>query len=53
VVDEVNGTEEIAVRPLGRQLKGISSFAGTTIIGDGRTALILDVRGLAQAAGAW
>jgi two-component system chemotaxis sensor kinase CheA len=51
VVDEVNGTEEIAVRPLGRQLKGISCFTGATIMGDGRTALILDVRGLAQAAG--
>jgi two-component system chemotaxis sensor kinase CheA len=48
VVDEVNDTEEIVVKPLGKQLKGISAFAGATIMGDGRVALILDVMGLAQ-----
>ena len=48
VVDEINDTEEIVVKPLGKQLKGISSFAGATIMGDGRVALILDVMGLAQ-----
>ncbi len=50
VVDEVNDTEEIVVKPLGKQLKGISAFAGATIMGDGRVALILDVLGLAQRA---
>jgi chemotaxis protein histidine kinase CheA len=50
VVDEVNDTEEIVVKPLGKQLKGISTFAGATIMGDGRVALILDVLGLAQRA---
>ncbi len=48
VVDEINDTEEIVVKPLGRQLKGISAFAGATIMGDGRVALILDVLGIAQ-----
>lgn len=48
VVDEINDTEEIVVKPLGKQLKGITSFAGATIMGDGRVALILDVVGLAQ-----
>lgn len=48
VVDEVNDTEEIVVKPLGKQLKGLSFFAGATIMGDGRVALILDVLGLAQ-----
>lgn len=48
VVDEINDTEEIVVKPLGKQLKGISSFAGATIMGDGRVALILDVVGVAQ-----
>ena len=28
VVDEVNDTEEIVVKPLGKQLKGVSAFAG-------------------------
>ncbi len=50
VVDEVNDTEEIVVKPLGKQLKGISIYAGATIMGDGKVALILDVMGLAQKA---
>jgi two-component system, chemotaxis family, sensor kinase CheA len=48
VVDEINDTQEIVVKPLGKQLKGVSCFAGATIMGDGRVALILDVLGLAQ-----
>ena len=48
VVDAINDTEEIVVKPLGKQLKGISCFAGATIMGDGRVALILDVVGFAQ-----
>ena len=51
VVDEINDTEEIVVKPLGKQLKGVASFAGATIMGDGKVALILDVMGLAQGAG--
>ena len=50
VVDEVNDTEEIVVKPLGKQLKGLPVYAGATIMGDGRVALILDVMGLAQRA---
>ena len=50
VVDKVNDTEEIVVKPLSRQLKGLSEFAGATIMGDGTIALILDVMGLAIAA---
>ncbi len=48
VVDEINDTEEIVVKPLGKQLKGVKTFAGSTIMGDGRVALILDVLGVAQ-----
>jgi two-component system chemotaxis sensor kinase CheA len=48
VVDEINDTEEIVVKPLSKQLKGISSFAGATIMGDGKVALILDTHGLAE-----
>ena len=51
VVDKVNDTEEIVVKPLGKQLKGIIEYAGATIMGDGDVALILDVKGLAVAAG--
>ena len=51
VVDDIHDTEEIVVKPLQKQLKGIAVFAGATIMGDGRVALILDVLGLAQRAG--
>ena len=50
VVDSVSDTEEIVVKPLGKQLKGITSYAGATIMGDGKVALILDAMGLAQIA---
>ena len=51
VVDEINDTEEIVVKPLSKQLKGVPVFAGATIMGDGRVALILDVLGLTNRAG--
>lgn len=51
VVDGVSDTAEIVVKPLGRHLKPIASFAGATILGDGRVALILDVVGLARHVG--
>jgi two-component system, chemotaxis family, sensor kinase CheA len=48
IVDEVNDTEEIVVKPLGKQLRGLPCYAGATIMGDGRVALILDVLGFAH-----
>jgi two-component system chemotaxis sensor kinase CheA len=48
VVDRINDTEEIVVKPLSKQLKGIPVYSGTTIMGDGKVALILDVLGLAH-----
>ncbi|MEO1401796.1 MAG: chemotaxis protein CheW [Cyanobacteria bacterium J06635_1] len=50
LVDAIHDTQEIVVKPLGKQLKGLSCFAGATIMGDGKIALILDVQGLAQRA---
>ncbi|MEZ6016932.1 MAG: chemotaxis protein CheW [Planctomycetota bacterium] len=50
VVDQIGETEEIVVKPLGRQVKHLPVYAGTTILGDGRVALILDVGGLGQRA---
>ena len=50
LVDDIVDTEEIVVKPLGEQLKGINIYSGATIMGDGRVALILDVMGLAQQA---
>ena len=51
IVDAVNDTEEIVVKPLDKFLKGISVFAGATVRGDGRVALILDILGLAKISG--
>ncbi len=50
VVDHINDSEEIVVKPLSKQLKNVAVYAGTTIMGDGRVALILDVMGLAHSA---
>jgi two-component system chemotaxis sensor kinase CheA len=50
VVDELRDSEEIVVKPLGRHLKDCKGYAGATIMGDGRVALILDVAGLAMIA---
>jgi len=51
VVEEIIDTEEVVVKPLSKQLKHLSAFAGATIMGDGKIALILDVLGLAERAG--
>ncbi|WP_432497781.1 chemotaxis protein CheA [Kineococcus auxinigenes] len=48
VVDRVLDTEEIVVKPLSGALKGIGTYAGATIAGDGRVSLILDVQSLAR-----
>ncbi len=48
VVDTVNDTEEIVVKPLSAQIEAIRVFSGCTIMGDGRVALILDVAGVAS-----
>jgi two-component system, chemotaxis family, sensor kinase CheA len=52
IVDRINDAAEIVVKPLGKLLKGIDVFAGATIMGDGRVALILDVLGIAKRSGA-
>jgi two-component system chemotaxis sensor kinase CheA len=51
VVDEIQDTEEIIVKPLSRQLRGIEVYSGATIMGDGHVALILDTMALARNAG--
>jgi two-component system chemotaxis sensor kinase CheA len=50
IVDSVSDAVEIVVKPLGTALKGVDTFAGATILGDGRVGLILDVLGIARRA---
>ncbi|MFP4157167.1 MAG: chemotaxis protein CheW [Opitutales bacterium] len=50
-IDQLFDTEEIVVRPLGRHLRNCPEYAGATVLGNGRVAMILDVNGLAGLAG--
>ena len=51
VVDRLLDSEEIVLKPLGRHLKHCKEYAGATIMGNGRVALILDVTNIAYLAG--
>ena len=48
IVSEVFDTEEIVVKPVGSLIKEIEIYQGTTILGDGRVVMILDVNGIAS-----
>jgi two-component system chemotaxis sensor kinase CheA len=49
VVEQLVGQEEVVIKPLGAFLQGLAGFAGATITGDGRIALIIDVPSLMKA----
>ena len=51
VVDRVFDTEEIVVKPVAPILRGLSVYAGNTILGDGSVIMILDPNGLAATVG--
>ncbi|MDD5673020.1 MAG: chemotaxis protein CheA [Chitinivibrionales bacterium] len=51
VVEEVYESEEIVVKPLSEYLKTCQCYAGSTIMGDGSVAMILDTNGIAAVAG--
>ena len=46
VVDRVLGSHQTVIQSLGRFYRDLGLFSGSTIMGDGRVALILDVAGL-------
>ncbi len=48
VVNQVNGQEEVVIKPLGVMLKKVSGYAGATITGNGSIALILDLPGVVE-----
>ena len=48
VVDKVINNEEIVVKALSSKLKSIGLYAGATLLGDGRVALILDIGAVAR-----
>lgn len=45
-VDELIGNQEIVIKTLGPYVGKVDSIAGSTILGDGKVALILDVSGI-------
>ncbi|VAW44548.1 Signal transduction histidine kinase CheA [hydrothermal vent metagenome] len=48
VVNQVNGQEEVVIKPLGVMLKKALGYAGATITGNGSIALILDLQGVVK-----
>ncbi len=51
IIDKIVGTEEIVVKPLHQAIKSLGIYSGATIMGNGKTALILDVGGISRHAG--
>ena len=51
MIDRILDNEEIVVKPLPRYGRGCPCFSGTTILGDGMVAAILDPLGIVQQAG--
>lgn len=43
VIDAIEERMETVTRPLGGVLSGIRGIAGTTVLGDGRVLLVLDI----------
>ena len=50
IVDQLQDSEEIVIKPLGAHFQDCKGYAGATIMGDGKVALILDVSNLAKMA---
>jgi two-component system chemotaxis sensor kinase CheA len=50
VVDALHGESSTVIKPLGTMFKSIPGVAGSSILGNGRVALILDVAGLLREA---
>ncbi|NKE67503.1 chemotaxis protein CheA [Ramlibacter sp. RBP-2] len=50
VVDALLGEFQTVIKPLGRLFDGLAGISGSTILGSGEVALILDVPGLVQRA---
>ena len=49
-VDALHGRSQTVIKPLGQMFRGVVGVAGSTILGSGRIALILDVPALLREA---
>ena len=43
IVDHIIGNHQTVIKPLGKLFKKIQGLSGSTILGDGSVALILDI----------
>lgn len=48
IVDQVLDSEEIVVKPVGTHLRDCECYAGASVQGDGKVALILDIIGISK-----
>lgn len=48
VVDRVVGSHQTVIQPMGRFCRSVGLFSGTTIMGDGHVAMILDLPGVVR-----
>ena len=48
VVDRLHGQNQAVIKPLGELFRGVRGLCGSTILGDGKVAFILDVPGLLE-----
>lgn len=48
LVDELHGEVQVVIKPLGKVFQGIPGFAGFTIMGSGRVAMIMDIPDLVK-----
>ena len=48
LVDELIGQQQVVIKNLGEKMKDIKGITGSTILGDGRVGLILDVNGIGE-----
>ena len=51
-VDDITGSREVVVKPLGRQFNSMGGMSGATILGDGRVVLILDMPAMVRTSAA-
>ena len=50
IADEIVGSREVVVKPVGPQIAAVRGVAGATILGDGSIVVILDVNALVRSA---
>ncbi len=52
LVDDILGKQQVVIRPLGEEIRGMGGVAGGAILGDGHAALILDLNAMLDRAAA-